>query len=329
MKIFVLHIFLFTGLFAQSDFMTMCMNPTVSQKVTLEAIVKMQRMKYGQRACKKIEERYVKTSSDGFLEMLHLRNQNITDITPLKYCKGVKELDLSDNNIKDITPLSTLTQLKRLDISNNPITDISSLENLVQLESLSMYKIHAKNSQKLIFLINLKSLSISDQTNIFKTIGHLSNLETLYINRTNNKDICSLNSLVNLKRLSFSKNNISDISCLNSLINLEYLTITDNPIENISVVSNYLKLSSVNLSNTPIDDISVLKDLKEIKTVIVNDTQVTDASPLSGKYMSIFSAQNTPLRWCSPKTGQEIIDGVSCYEIDGTLKPWWKRLLRQ
>jgi len=329
MKMIALVFILSASLFSQSEFIKMCVHPTPSQKVTLQALVDQQRMEYGKEACEKIENRYIKNyGRSGFLEILHLGNKNITDITLLKYFTGIKELDLSDNKIKDITPIANLTQLKSLEISNNPITDINALEKLIELESLGLYKINVKNKYVLASLKALKFLSISDQTDIFETIGSLNNLETLYINRTDNLNLCDLNSLTSLKRLSMSANDISDISCLKSLKNLEYLTLQNNPIDDISVLSNYSKLSSVDLRDTSIKDIRVLKDLKKIDTVIIDDTQVKDASPLSGKYMSIFSAENTPLRWCSPKTGQEIIDGVSCFEKDGTEKSWFKRMFK-
>ena len=327
MKIVIMSLLISVSLFSQSEFMKMCVNPTPSQKLTLIEISKNLYSEYSKETCKEIENYYILDKKSRFFETLILRDKNLTDISPLLYLTRVGELDISGNNIEDITPLAKLINLKQLKISNNPITNIDVLKNLIRLESLSMYRVNPIDATPLKSLKNLKSFSWSDTNTSISVISGLHQLESLYLHRIN-KDICSLNSLKKLKRLLLAQNKTTNISCLKNLTNLTHLEIQDDPIKNISVVSNYKELEIIDIQNTLVEDISVLKPLKHIVVVNINNTRVTDASPLSGKNMSIFRAEGTPLRWCSPKTGQEIIDGVSCYEKDGTLKPWWKRLFR-
>ena len=64
MKIIFIVTFLTFTVYAQdikSDFMKMCMNPTVSQKVTFEALSKARRLSYGKESCENIAEYYIKT----------------------------------------------------------------------------------------------------------------------------------------------------------------------------------------------------------------------------------------------------------------------------
>lgn len=328
MKIIIMSFLITVSLYSQSEFMKMCLNPTPSQKLTLIEISKNLYSEYSDETCKEIENGYINAEhSYKARTILRISDKNITDLSPLQYLIWINKLDLSGNNIEDITPLAKLINLKQLKISNNPITNIDVLKNLIRLESLSMYRVNPIDATPLKSLKNLKSFSWSDTNTSISVISGLHQLESLYLHRIN-KDICSLNSLKKLKRLLLAQNNTTNISCLKNLTNLTHLEIQDDPIKNISVVSNYKELEIIDIQNTLVEDISVLKPLKHIVVVNINNTRVTDASPLSGKNMSIFRAEGTPLRWCSPKTGQEIIDGVSCYEKDGTLKPWWKRLFR-
>ncbi|PHR56507.1 MAG: hypothetical protein COA44_07815 [Arcobacter sp.] len=303
-------------------FMEMCLNPTTMQKVILCAI---HETRFSEPACDKLSKDYINNEKLS----LRLSYDNLTDISPLKYFKGLSKLDISRNKITDISVLSKFKMLKKLNISHNPITDISPLNTLYNLEELSMKNDYLRDISSIKKLQKLKTLTIKGKINTLEPLRELTELKELSFNSQKSSDICVLNNLNSLTSLEFIISNISDISCLKDLQNLKSLKITDSPIQDISVVSNYPKLSSINLNDTNVKDISVLKPLLNIVTVNINNTNVTDASPLSGKYMSMFSAENTPLRWCSPKTSQEMIDGVSCYETDETLKPLWKRMLRQ
>ena len=70
---------------------------------------------------------------------------------------------------------------------------------------------------------------------------------------------------------------------------------------------SYRRLERLTLENLPIDDLSALTALPKLDYLYVRDIK---------------------LRHCSPRNEEEIRAGVSCYEKDGHLKSWWKRLLR-
>jgi len=70
------------------------------------------------------------------LNDLSLRQNNISDISPLSNLTNLKGLGLEDNNISDISPLSNLTNLEWLNLWDNNISDISPLSNLTNLEYL-------------------------------------------------------------------------------------------------------------------------------------------------------------------------------------------------
>ena len=71
------------------------------------------------------------------LTELDLRDNQISDITPLTNLTALKVLTLYHNQISDITPLVGLTALTTLFLSSNPIADFAPLRRLK--ESISGY----------------------------------------------------------------------------------------------------------------------------------------------------------------------------------------------
>ena len=72
--------------------------------------------------------------------MLHLHENQISDISPLQNLTSLTWLRLWVNQITDISPLQNLTSLTELHLGNNQISDISPLENLTSLTRLELEK---------------------------------------------------------------------------------------------------------------------------------------------------------------------------------------------
>ena len=67
-----------------------------------------------------------------------LRNNQITDVTPLSHLINLEHLDLLLNQIADVTPLASLTNLKVLWLDGNLIADITPLSRLTRMEWLNL-----------------------------------------------------------------------------------------------------------------------------------------------------------------------------------------------
>lgn len=312
------------------DFMRMCLKPSLSQNTTLNAIVKnhfgssLKEVRDTKQRCNAISERYIE---DKVFRAIRISGKKITDITPLQYLVQVDKLSLRNNNISDISYLSKLINLKDISLSNNPIKDISALKKLKQLEKLSIYNDSVIDISPLAQIKSLKSLSLASNNKNKEVLKNLTNLETLSIDGVTN-NICYISKLKNLKSLYLSHTETKDISCLSPLKKLKSFKLSNLPVKDISVISNFTNLEDIQIKEAPVEDISVLKALKHLRSVRITHTKITDASPISSKQLDNFDAYKSPLRWCSPKTWEDVIEGVSCYEKDGTEKSWWKRLLR-
>ena len=63
---------------------------------------------------------------------LHLWNNQISDISPLRGLTKLTYLDLEGNEISDVTALANLINLEELYLEGNPITDKTPLQTLLQ-----------------------------------------------------------------------------------------------------------------------------------------------------------------------------------------------------
>lgn len=332
---FICSCFLFAGELAKDEegFMQMCDNPTPSQKITFEALAKDNRVKLDKDMCAYL---YARTGTSGF-SSANADTNDITDLSPLQFFLDLESVRLYDNKVKDISVLKHLTKLKELNLSGNLVSDLSALKDLKYLEDLDLRKTEVTDLSPLNNIKTLEKL----------TYGYMKNTETV--------DISQIKDLTNLKFLSLGSIKIKNLHLINNFINLEFFntpssitmedmnTLTNLKklkrldlgdakfITNIDFILNFPNMKDLFLNNTSIKDISVLKKLPKLTILNISGTQVTDASgvmantDIDPKYLT-FTADNTPLRWCSPKNTQDILEGKSCFEKDGkTLKPFWKR----
>jgi len=63
-------------------------------------------------------------------------NQNITDLSPLSGLTNLEELVIRDNRISDISPLAGLTRIKDLHLEWNQVSDISALAGMTDMKYL-------------------------------------------------------------------------------------------------------------------------------------------------------------------------------------------------
>lgn len=336
-KIFLIPLLLSSFLFGKSEFIKICENPTVEQKELLQRMMRASiYLDYEAYLCEKVEKKLnsqEKNVPKRIIVNRVLDNEyKLNNIYLIEYFTEVEELNIQNNNIKDISPLKNLKNLKKLDITYNPIDNIDVLSNLTNLEELRLNQNSLKDLKPLDNLKNLKYLSISENNKETKidisSMANFKNLKMLFLG-VNPKNICVLNSLTQLEHLVIQSREIIDISCLDKLINLKNLELYSNSIENIDVLKNYKKLKILKIEDTQIKNLDALKDLENLHTVYVKrNSKLEDTSAISYKELGNYEAYDNPkLKWCSPKTYDDMVNHKSCYEKDGTLKPFLKKVI--
>lgn len=195
------------------------------------------------------------------LWQLKLSGNKITDIEPLGLLQGLRDLELDDNQISDLSPLEELSNLSSLSAANNQIDDLSPLTALRDLGALNLAGNQIADIGALSGLTNLAFLNLGD--NLISGIGGLLNLKTLLIlDLSGNQitDISILPEMTILHHLYLGGNQISDISPLAAMRQLWDLDLQDNQIEDISYLEGLTELRMLNLAENRISDISALVD---------------------------------------------------------------------
>ncbi|CAL6021612.1 leucine-rich_repeat domain-containing protein [Hexamita inflata] len=105
------------------------------------------------------------------LKVLVLKNNNIYNISDLRYMTNLKYLDISKNKLEDVQPLQHLSQIKCLVLGNNIVYNLWPLKHLVNLEELHVNFNQIIDISVVRFLINLKHFNF--QQNFVKDISVL------------------------------------------------------------------------------------------------------------------------------------------------------------
>ena len=182
------------------------------------------------------------------MEDLDLRDNQISDITPLGNLTRLEDLDLRDNQISDITPLATLTRLRVLELHANQVSDITPLANLTRLEWLDLWGNQVSDINPLANLTQLEGLNLwANQISDISPLVTLTRLETLYLGRNQVSDISALANLTRLEKLDLWDNSISDLSPLVTNTGLgsgDTVDVSENPLSSVSIDTHIPTLQS-------------------------------------------------------------------------------------
>ena len=181
------------------------------------------------------------------LRNLNARDRDIQDLTGLQFAINLtSRLDLRDNQISDISPIIGLINLRLLWIDDNPFSDISPVRVLTNLTDLAFAHTFVSDISPVRGLTNLTALDfrgalVSD----LSPIAGLINLHYLNISDNPFSDISPTAGLINLEEIIFSNKNIGDISFLAGFKKLQSFTTWNNPISDISVLAELPQLERV------------------------------------------------------------------------------------
>ena len=112
------------------------------------------------------------------------------DFQWLKFCKGLKAIDVGHNWIEDVSWLTNFPELKVLILAVGPLTDITPLAELHELEYLELFTNRVKDLSPLAGLTNLRDLNIKNNpVRDISPLYGLTGLERLWIGGPRMKDV--------------------------------------------------------------------------------------------------------------------------------------------
>ncbi|CAL6040296.1 leucine-rich_repeat domain-containing protein [Hexamita inflata] len=182
------------------------------------------------------------------LQVLSLRQNNLTTIYSLNNMLSITSLNLNQNHLHNIQVISSLFNLEQLDLSENEGIDISPIGNLPKIKILCVSSCQLTDISALSRLLSLEDLDVS--LNVLpdlSPIQNLQNLTTLNISFTLQKNLLTLLPLKNLRTLNASYNRCLDISSISFFENLQHLDLTWTELQSTHFL-NSLSLISLNLS---------------------------------------------------------------------------------
>jgi len=215
------------------------------------------------------------------LQILNLRQNNITEIKNLDALVYLTDLDLFSNQINEIKNLDSLVNLNNLYLGSNQITEIKNLDNLVNLSSLNLNENKITEIKNLDILVNLSSLHLNNnEITEIKNLENLVNLSNLNLNNNKITEIKNLDNLVNLSSLNLNNNKITEIKNLDNLANLSSLSLSHNQVVEIKNLDSLMNLTHLFLSDNKINEIKNLDSLVNLTHLFLSDNKITEIKNL-------------------------------------------------
>ncbi|QLE54522.1 leucine-rich repeat domain-containing protein [Nostoc sp. TCL26-01] len=166
--------------------------------------------------------------------LLDLRNNEISDLSPLASLKNLIYLYLGNNEISDLTPLASLSNLSSLSLENNRISDLKPVAGLTKVSA--------------VYLSN-------NQIRDLRPLTGLSNVYYIMLNNNEISDLQPLASMSGLSTINLEKNRISDVKPLAVLSgSLRELILNDNQITDLRPLAVLHKLEQLHARNNPLSD---------------------------------------------------------------------------
>lgn len=246
------------------------------------------------------------------LEILYLKQDGLSDISPLKDLVNLEQLDVSGNHkIADIAAVKDMKKLKSLNVSTNGISDLSPVSGLTKLENLNAAKNQIKNLPDMSELTSLTALDLSD-----------NQLE----------DVTQLSNLVNLEELNLSGNNaLTDIRPLINLKNLKekntYLPTEQMKIDLFAVINVNKQFLTFNISKMTQDDIENVKQaLEAYESLTQEQKSYVEEKRVQAaiKNLDLVQAGKEPDYYPEYDEGGEpvpVFDRITVQAVDKTGKP--------
>lgn len=100
----------------------------------------------------------------------------------LKFCKGLKAIDVGHNAVSDVSWLTNFPELKVLILAVNPVSDITPLAQLKELEYLELFTTRVTDLSPLTELTKLRDLNVKyNKVSDIRALIEMTWLERLWV----------------------------------------------------------------------------------------------------------------------------------------------------
>lgn len=279
-------------------------------------------------------------------------DRNISDITGIEYCSGLRILTLRENYIINIEPLTELVLLDHIDLQYNQISDIKPLVDNLGLgigndaiyiygnplndESILIYKPQLQSRGVKIYsdaiLSNPGEINFVDNNfeevireHLNKPTGavlntDLESITNIYARNRNISNIYGIEFCTNLDTLDIGENYISDIIPLFYLRKIKNLKLDNNYIDDIQPIRYFYQLTELAINNNKIEDLSYISNLTKLTSLFLNNNEIQDIVPLSNllnlQYLTLSDNPIDNLESISSLVNINTIELSNLYQFD-------------
>ncbi len=264
---------------------------------------------------------------------LIILGRGLATLEPISWYPQLRRLVIRENTITDLTPLEKLSQLEILDLSGVPEVpfglltsdrrthahrakanldkataskpDWTGMEHeLEQTKQLSIKPskhlaegaevkqatgIDAEATRPFVWG-NIIQLAKTNQINDLKPLSKLTRLRELHLGGNSITSIRPLRDLKNLEVLSIHSNPLKYLDSLEQMPQLRSLDLNSVHSQNLWPVTKLRNLERLNLANNGLGDVRVVQRLKRLEMLDLSMNEIEDLSPLR---------QLHSLRWLS------------------------------
>ena len=229
-----------------------------------------------------VEEEPIAVAADAPIlpdELTHLTtldapSRGISDLRGIEHAMQLETLNLRNNRITDVSPLVGLTLLRRLVLDGNPVENPEILFRLKQAGTA----ITGVEVPDAVFFAdaNLEAAVRSAarvSSNLPITAEKMRTLTRLTAARKGISNLTGIEEATGLETLDLGDNEITDISLLSSLTNLENLDLADNQIADVTPLSALSRLETLDLRNNDVMDVTPLSTMMHLTYLYLRDNE--------------------------------------------------------
>ena len=250
------------------------------------------------------------------LQLLNLRNHQISDISALATLTKLSNIELSFNQLSNIGPLANLTGLTQLNLSGNrQISDVGSLANLTKLTRLTLGPSQLSNLSGLANLTSLTYLGIGQsKISDISVLANLTKLTWLNFEINQISDISPIAKLTNLTKLNLRVNQVKDLSPLANLTQLMWPSLGVNQISDITPLAENTRISGgIFLKNNPLNNIALSTYIPALKArgiTVEYDEAPADIIKMSDSILETALRQvvGIPIEILTPSNTSSVVD---------------------
>ena len=210
------------------------------------------------------------------LTRLYMSGTNVVDLSPLRDSRGLRIFEAANARLRDASVFETWALCGTVRVRGNAISDVSPFARMPRLVTLDLSHNQVSDVAPLAGT-NIEELFLDfNQIRDISALSDLRSLVVLSLRGNRIVDIGALSALTRLQHLFLGGNGITDVSALGGLTSLTRLQLRANRITDIGPLAPLVRLSSLDISDNAIVDVDVLHGLPELYEVYLHGNPLTE-----------------------------------------------------